>query len=115
MERQDIVRTNLVVPFAEKDKAKKLGARWDPANKVWYVENVEKLEAFAEWIPEPGGKAAPVAKRPAPATRSTTTVTAGARKAPVAPVNEVALLDCDCLPWVGCEKCQPVLKTMGWG
>nr|WP_232102429.1 DUF5710 domain-containing protein [Stutzerimonas stutzeri] len=25
------------VPFAEKDEAKALGARWDPQAKVWYV------------------------------------------------------------------------------
>jgi hypothetical protein len=27
----------LAVPFIEKDKAKKLGAKWDPVEKLWYT------------------------------------------------------------------------------
>jgi hypothetical protein len=46
------MRVNLNVPIREKDQARRLGARWDPARKVWYVENVENLEAFLRWIPE---------------------------------------------------------------
>ena len=45
------MRTNLVVPFAEKDEARRLGARWDLARRVWYVENVENLVPFLRWIP----------------------------------------------------------------
>jgi Domain of unknown function (DUF5710) len=30
-------RIDLKVPFAGKDDAKRLGARWDAARKVWYV------------------------------------------------------------------------------
>ncbi len=38
------------VPFAEKDAAKALGARWNPDAKKWYIpEGVEK-EKFAKWI-----------------------------------------------------------------
>ena len=32
-----ITRIDLDVPFADKDKAKALGARWDPAQKSWYA------------------------------------------------------------------------------
>ena len=32
------MRLNLKVPYAEKDQAKKLGARWDAGRKLWYVE-----------------------------------------------------------------------------
>ncbi len=30
-------RIELIVPFAEKDEAKHLGTRWDPAQKVGFV------------------------------------------------------------------------------
>jgi hypothetical protein len=46
------MRTNLVVPYVDKDKVKRLGARWDRDLRLWYVENVENLEDFLEWIPE---------------------------------------------------------------
>lgn len=39
----------LNVPFAEKDAAKSLGARWDPANKKWYVAAGKDLSLFAKW------------------------------------------------------------------
>ena len=44
------MRTNLFVPFEEKDEAKRLGARWDLALKVWFVENVDDLTPFLKWI-----------------------------------------------------------------
>ena len=46
------MRVDLKVPFREKDLAKKRGARWDPARRVWYVENVENLRKFMCWMPE---------------------------------------------------------------
>lgn len=45
------MRTDLNVPYAEKDKAKRLGARWDIARRVWFVVDVENLEPFLRWIP----------------------------------------------------------------
>lgn len=42
----------LEVPFAEKEQAKALGARWNPAEKKWYIP--DELEAnqtqFAQWM-----------------------------------------------------------------
>ena len=46
------MRTNLVVPFEEKDLARSLGAKWDTARKVWYVENMSNLEPFLRWMPK---------------------------------------------------------------
>jgi Domain of unknown function (DUF5710) len=46
------MRVNLNVPYKEKDEANRLGAKWDLARKIWYVENVENLELFLKWIPE---------------------------------------------------------------
>lgn len=51
------MRINLDCPFSEKDHAKALGARWDVAKKMWYIENVEDLTPFMRWI---GRKEKPV-------------------------------------------------------
>ena len=45
------MRINLVTPFAEKDAAKALGARWDSTKKIWYVVDVADLTPFLRWIP----------------------------------------------------------------
>lgn len=44
------MRINLKTPFAEKEEAKALGARWDPKKKCWYIQNVADLSPFARWI-----------------------------------------------------------------
>lgn len=38
------------VPYEEKDEAKTLGARWDPAHKTWYVEKSSDYKKFSKWI-----------------------------------------------------------------
>ena len=44
-------RILLSCAFKEKDKVKSLGARWDPENKSWWVEDKpENQETFAKWI-----------------------------------------------------------------
>jgi putative DNA primase/helicase len=47
-------RTYLAVPYAEKDDAKQLGAKWDRAEKAWYVPAGMDLEAFTHWMPAKG-------------------------------------------------------------
>ena len=47
-------RTYLAVPYAEKDDAKQLGARWDRQAKAWYVPAGVDLEAFTPWLPSRG-------------------------------------------------------------
>lgn len=42
----------LNVPYAQKDGAKRLGARWSAERKKWYVENVENLAPFLRWMDE---------------------------------------------------------------
>lgn len=42
-------KTYLNVPYAEKDEAKALGAKWDAANKKWYVPATVKLMLFSKW------------------------------------------------------------------
>lgn len=42
--------TYLSVPYAQKDMAKALGARWDAANKKWYVPVDKDIAPFAQWL-----------------------------------------------------------------
>jgi hypothetical protein len=46
-------RINLEVPFADKDKAKALGAKWDVSKKTWFVMSHQgsDLSAFLMWRP----------------------------------------------------------------
>lgn len=43
----------LNVPFAEKDQAKALGARWNPELKAWYVPDRTKYTQFERWLDGP--------------------------------------------------------------
>lgn len=43
----------LAVPFAEKDEAKRLGAKWNPERKVWFVPAGQDATPFARWLPMP--------------------------------------------------------------
>ncbi len=47
-------RTYIAVPYAEKDDAKQLGAKWDRAEKSWFVPAGVDTEAFAQWMPAKG-------------------------------------------------------------
>ena len=42
----------LNVPYAEKDAAKALGAKWDAAKKKWYAPGAIDIAQFAKWTPE---------------------------------------------------------------
>jgi hypothetical protein len=88
------VRTYLNCPFAEKDEAKALGARWDGTKKRWYVQDVKDLAPFQRWIAEEG--AASARPRAAAAVRQDTAP--GVRTGPA----EVAHCGCDVLPWEPC-------------
>lgn len=97
------MRTNLQVPFAEKDDAKRLGARWDPARKVWYVENKADLSPFARWLPSPG---AAVAGNATAAKSSAAKTSAAAGTLIVGSRFVETPRFCDCLAWEVCDKCR---------
>lgn len=80
------MRTNLSVPFAEKDEAKALGARWDPVRKCWYVQDKD-LAPFERWVRGGAGSAASSARAPAPRT---------------GPKEPPPHCGCDVLPWEAC-------------
>ena len=98
------MRINLVTPFAEKDAAKALGARWDAAKKCWYIVDVDDLTPFMRWIPnldtaKDTGAAAPVS------TKASSLVAVTKTKPPVASKSAVEVLHCGCpvLPWEDCQ------------
>lgn len=43
----------LNVPYAEKDAAKTLGAKWDAAKKKWYAPAGTEISSFSKWHDEP--------------------------------------------------------------
>jgi hypothetical protein len=83
------MRINLVTPFAEKDAVKALGARWDGAQKIWYVVDVADLTPFTRWIPD----MAVAAKPPAKPSQGVITKSAVVR----------SRCGCKVLPWEDCE------------
>lgn len=98
------MRINLTTTFAEKDKVKALGARWDIARKTWYIEDVEDLTPFKRWIPsivdwdEKQAARGPKQPRKPKKAKSSKPTTTG----PAVP-------DCGCnvLPWEDCEHDSP--------
>ncbi len=47
----DMSRIDLQVPFSEKGEARRLGARWDPGQRVWYVPANVDPAPLAKWRP----------------------------------------------------------------
>lgn len=96
------MRFDLKVPFAEKDTAKKLGARWDAASKTWYVLGQDNMTQFDKWLPTPhdatGAVSATRARAPTN-TKSSGKVYVGSHYVEHPRV-------CDCLPWEACNRCQ---------
>lgn len=96
------MRINLKVPFAQKEAAKELGARWDPVRKIWYVVDPECLEVFSDWMPEAvtesaANAAADVVSRPASGPRPGVVTGAAGFK---------ALCSCATPPWEHCPHSQ---------
>ena len=100
------MKTNLHVPFAEKDEAKRLGARWNAAGKVWYVENKADLSPFARWLPRQDAMAA--SGTPTPAKQQHTVASVIRASNFVAPARI-----CDCLPWDVCDACRSTALDNG--
>jgi len=46
-------RVVLDVPFADRDRAKAAGAKWDPAERTWHaMSGLSDPETLAEWTPQ---------------------------------------------------------------
>ncbi len=97
----------LTVPYAEKDEAKALGARWNPTKRRWYVPDGVATEAFAKWAGQ--GAAADTA---APAAASGRRVDSYQGKL-VTGSNYLAL-EHDCNPFEACAQCSAALVGTEW-
>lgn len=96
----------LKVPYAEKDEAKALGARWNPTRKCWYVPDGKDAEPFARWVAGGAADSADGAPR-APSSRDAH----GAK--PVVGSKYVELAHA-CNPFEECSECKPKLIESGW-
>jgi hypothetical protein len=94
--------TFLNVPYAEKDQARALGAKWNPGRKSWYVPAGVALEPFEKWLTKGQG----------PDSQPKGRIDAyGAKR--VVGANYVAL-EHGCNPFEPCPECGPVLAKSGW-
>lgn len=100
------MRINLITPFAEKDAAKALGARWDSARKLWYVLDPQDVTPFMRWIPDMDAAKEDAADggKGTGATAASTAKFGPKDKASVVtgPAGEIAHCGCDVLPWIDC-------------
>jgi hypothetical protein len=97
----------LKVPYAEKDQAKALGARWNNERKTWYVPDGQPSAPFEQWLS--GAQDAAGAGAATPAKVKVDSYSS----APVTGANYFAL-EHDCSPFIACAQCAPVLDKAGW-
>lgn len=99
------MRINLKVPYAQKDAAKELGARWDATRKIWYVVDPESIEVFSDWMPEVHEDAASAATTARAKPTATASATAATPRAGVFTGPRIFKPVCDCaaLPWAHCQ------------
>lgn len=101
----------LKVPFAEKEEAKALGARWNGERKSWYVPDGKPTEPFARWAAASGAEYLPAKPAGAPKEKPASVDTRAAK--PV--VGKYYLeLPHDCSPFEVCPQCAPKLQESGW-
>ena len=93
----------LTVPYAEKDEAKALGARWNPTKRRWYVPDGVATAAFEKWAGQ--GAETPAAGGGGRVDSYQGKTVVGA--------NYVALGH-DCNPFEPCAQCTAALDGGAW-
>jgi hypothetical protein len=86
--------TFLTVPYAEKDQAKSLGARWNAEKKKWYVPAGSDLGPFKKWTSAEEAGSHSVAKTPSMEEIGLTIVG-----------DRYVERSHDCIPWLPCAAC----------
>ena len=86
--------TFLTVPYAEKDQAKSLGARWNAEKKKWYVPDGTNLAPFHKWMAA-DGRSNDSQLKPVSMEEIGLTITGD---------NYVERAH-DCIPWMACTLC----------
>lgn len=100
----------LKVPYAEKDQAKALGARWNNERKTWYVPDDQPTAPFEQWLS--GTQDGAAAGGAAGASKAKIKVDSYA-SAPVTGAHYL-VLEHDCDPFAACIQCAPLLDKSGW-
>jgi hypothetical protein len=100
----------LNVPYAEKDEARALGARWNPGRKKWYVPAGVPLEPFEKWLDKDG--AAGAGPSAAGASKAGGRVDSAAAKL-VTGAHYIEL-DHACNPFEPCAACAQALAGSRW-
>lgn len=98
------MRIDLKVPYPEKDTAKALGARWDAAKKIWYIQDVADLTPFLRWNPDvkaaAEGDAGGATLQSMDTGKASTMQAAGVVTGPAVMAPHCG---CDVQPWEDCE------------
>ena len=100
----------LKVPYAEKDEAKGLGARWNSARKAWYVPDGVDEAPFSRWFAAGGSEGASAAGGTGARSGASRDSYSGD---PVTGKYYVELAH-DCSPFTVCPQCAPLLAKSGW-
>lgn len=98
------MRINLVTPFADKDKAKALGARWDSTQRLWYIVDIVDLTPFMRWIPDMNTAMDSSREQVGPAAPKPLKASPKEPKAPVSTQSSHVVPHCGCavFPWDDC-------------
>ncbi|MFZ2405174.1 MAG: DUF5710 domain-containing protein [Methylobacter sp.] len=88
----------LNVPFAQKDDAKALGARWDAIQKKWFVPADKDITLFARWQTGSGEAEPPRSKTSSSKAGSSPKKTASGAKTH-ATVKDFVAYNGDTPPW----------------
>ena len=100
--------TFLTVPFAEKDQAKNLGARWNAERKKWYVPTGVDLAPFKKW-----GAVGATGATEVQATAAAVTANRDGSSKKLS-MEEIGLTltgdqyvarSHECVPWLPCDLC----------
>jgi hypothetical protein len=102
----------LNVPYAEKDDARALGARWNPTRKRWYVPDGVALAPFERWLPAGGADGASASPAAGTSAGPKKRVDTAAAKLAVG-ANYVELAH-DCNPFAPCAECAAQLAGTPW-
>jgi hypothetical protein len=99
----------LKVPYAEKDKAKALGARWNAERKAWYIPDGTAVTPFEQWL-APGDEVRTTVKGAAKESKGKVDSYVGK---PTVGKHYIEL-EHDCNPFAECVQCRPALVASGW-
>jgi hypothetical protein len=102
----------LKVPYAEKDEAKALGARWNKDSKLWYVPDGVDAAPFQRWLLKGVPPPAPGKPGSKPSAAAAGRVDSYVGKQVVG--ARYVALDHECNPFEACPECGPKLAASGW-